>query len=285
MLFSKTTPAVLASIFIGFTLSAGAFACSTDGWDFASPTIEVGSPYGTTLPDVSGVSRFEELCALKADEAELVRTNSPSHGRVRGRLYAYPDLSVARTVGGAAVVVAYSGNDGGGSELFHIAYDGGNWTVDAVANGGTSNSVAATGGWDSIEFDWDPGTNNIDVWINADATSVGPTFSINSGTTATTMESLEVGLPVGLGGHTGTLYVDSVELRNETAIGLVPNCDAMPDGSIDFNDLLAQYNEIFNNMLATGTPDCDFSGQAASGGVVDFNDILAAYNIIFPPPP
>lgn len=270
MMFSTKTQVISIAFFFGLTFSAGVFACSTDGWDSTSGSVDVGQPFGASAPDINGVSRFEELCALQASGTGHVQTNAPSHSRVRARMYVFPDVTGANE---STVLVAYSAENGTG-ELFNVAWDNGNWTVDASGNGGGSNSTAASGGWDLLEFDWNPGSSTLDVYVNADATSDAPTFSVASGGAAT-MESIRIGLPDGLSGNTGEMFVDSVEMRNETAIGPLLNCDADSNTVVEVDDAVAAIDEVFQVSLASGTPDCD------SNGAIEVDDAVAIVDVIF----
>lgn len=275
MMFSTKSKVVLATLFSAMTLTTGAFACSLDGWSSSSGAVDVGQPFGAVNPDINGVSRFEELCALQVSGTGHVQTNAPSHTRVRGRAYFNPDFT---GTGDSNVLVAYGAEDGSG-ELFSIAWNNGMWEVDADGNGGGSDSVASTGGYDLIEFDWNPGSSRLDVWVNADATGEGPTMSVASGG-STTLESIRIGLPDGHGGgNSGNLYVDSVEMHNETAIGPLLNCDADNNTLLNFADLQAMYDEQFGGppVLSEGTPDCD------ANGLINFADLNELYNILFPP--
>jgi hypothetical protein len=274
MMFSTKTKVILATLFFALTLSASALACSTDGWDAESGAVAVGQPFGATPPDINGVSRFEELCALMATDTGHVQTNAPSHSRVRGRFYVFPDLTVSRGTSPSDVLIAFSAENGTG-ELMSIAWDDGNWVADATANGGTSGMSGGTGGWDLIEFDWNPGASTVDVWVNADATTDPATFSIASGGAAT-MEAVQMGLPTGHGpGNSGSVFLDSVEMHNETPIGPTFHCDADPNGVVEVEDAIAVIDEVFQVALSAGTPDCD------STGVVEVEDAIAIINVIF----
>ncbi len=272
MMFSTKTLVISATFISSLVLSATAFACSTDGWDAESGMVAVGQPSGATPPDINGVPRFEEFCALAASDTGHVQTNAPSHSRVRSRMYVYPDLT--GTTNPSNALVAYSSENGSGV-LFTLAWDNSNWVVDASANGGTSGSAGATGNWDLIEFDWNPGSSTIDVYVNADATTDSPTFSVASGGAAT-MESIRIGLPDGHGsGNSGNFYFDSVEMRNETAIGPLLNCDADTNALIELEDAVEVIDEFFSVGLAPGTPDCD------TNGVVELEDAVAIIDIFF----
>ncbi len=268
MMFSNKSTAVLATLFLGISLTGTALACSTDGWDSATGSIAVGQNFGAVGPDINGVARFEELCAMVVDGTGHVQSNAPSHSRVRGRFYVFADLSELRGASPAEVLVAYS-DEGGASELFSIGYSGANWEVDAGGNGGGSSSSAGTSGWNLIEFDWNPAGSGLDVWINADATTDAPTFNVASGGAAT-LESVRLGAPNGLGGYGGSVYFDSFEMHNETAIGPLFNCDAAPSGSIDISDVVASVDEFTQTTPSTGTPNCD-----ALGGFIDISDVVA----------
>ncbi len=205
-----------------------------------------------------------------------LQSNVVSHDRVRGRLYIYPALSPPRTPSGAspAVLRAYDNETGTGS-LFEVRFSSGNWQFDATGNGGTSNFSAASGGWDLIEFDWNPGSSTVDIWVNADATQDAPTLTIASGGAAT-MESIRVGLPDGLQGTTGAAYFDSVELHNETAIGPLLIGDANADGVVNIFDYAAIQAEILLT-LQSGQPDCNLDA------VVNIFDYSCVQNVILNP--
>ncbi|HKJ15977.1 MAG TPA: hypothetical protein VJ984_01335 [Xanthomonadales bacterium] len=273
MMFSTKTHVISTALFFSLAFSAATFACSTDGWDAETGMVAVGQPSGAVAPDINGVPRFEELCALAASGAGHVQTNAPSHSRVRARMYAYPDITGSDD---SNILVAYSSENGTGG-LFTLAWDNGDWVVDASGNGGTSGSAPATGNWDLIEFDWNPGSGTLDVYVNADATTDSPTFMVNSGGAAT-MESIRIGLPDGHGGgNSGNFYVDSVEMRNETAIGPLLNCDADSNLVIELEDAVEVIDEFFSAGLAPGTPDCDLNG------VIELEDAVEIIDIFFGP--
>lgn len=265
MMFSTKTKVIFTTLLSSLLLSSGAYACSLDGWSSSSGAVDVGQPFGASLPDVDGVARFEEFCALQVSDTGHVQTDAPSHSRVRGRAYIFPDTFSGSN--DSNVLVAYSAEDGTG-ELFSVAWNNGNWVVSAT--GGGSDSTAATGGYDLIEFDYDPGSGNLHVWVNADATTDAPTFTVASGPSAT-VESIRVGLPDGFNGNTGNfLFVDSVEMHNETAIGPLFNCDAAPNGDIDISDIVAAIDEFTEAGLSAGTPNCD-----PTNGYINISDIVA----------
>lgn len=276
MIFSRTTPAVLATLVIGFTLGGTALACSTDGWDAESGMVAVGQPFGAVGPDINGVARFEEFCGLVATDTGHVQTNSPEHQRVRARLYVWPNLALdVRGASVAADVIVLFSDEGGASPLAAISWNDGFWELDATANGGGFASTPATPGWTPLEMDWDPATSMVHLWVGTDATTELATISVASGPAATA-QSARVGLPNGLGSHTGEVYVDSVEMHNETGVGLLNHCDANGDADVNVNDAVAVIDEVFQVALAPGMPDCDLSG-----GTINVNDAVAVIDVIF----
>jgi len=272
MIFSKTTPAVLATLFIGFTLTGTALACSTDGWDATSGAVVVGQPFGATPPDSNGISRFEEFCAMRATNTGHVQTNSPTHSEVANRFYVWPNLTGA---GNTPLLIGFSAENGSG-ELFRIGFNGTQYTF--ATTGGGSTTFAAPAGWSLIEYYWDSNADMFSFWVNADATTDPPSGMIDGGAGAATLESVRLGLPNGLGGFGGGVNFDSFEMHNTTAIGPLLHCDADANGVLSVSDILAQIDEIFTNppALAPGVPDCNFSG-----GPLTVSDILAAIDVIF----
>ncbi len=248
-MFSKNTPAVLATLILGITLSGSALACSTDGWDGGTVgMVDVGQPFGGT--DLTGVARVEEFCAMVASGSGHVQTNSPAHTEVWNRFYVLPDFTGG---GSTEILVGYS-DQVGTTELFNIGFDGANFTFDVA--GGGSGSFAAPAGWSLIEYHWDGTT--FEFWVNADAT-VDP-FSGSVAAAGGTLESVRLGLPNGLGGFGGMVNFDSFEMHNTTAVGPLLIGDADGDASVNVFDYFAIQSEIGGIDLAPGQPDCNLDG-------------------------
>lgn len=275
---SKNARAVLASVLTGFTLSGGALACTTDGWDV---TFDAGTNLAVGSPTPEGIWRFEELCGLRMTGEGYVADNSPSHTRVRARFeFNRAELTGA---GDANIYEAYNADTGVARgapvELFHIGFDGANISFDTTgAGGGAMTSTAAAAGWNTVEFDWNSEADTFTFWVNADATTDPATGMIDAGTGVQTLESARLGLPNGLGGLGGAAYFDSYEAHNTTPVGLLLNCDADYDGAVNVNDIVEIVDEIFAVGLAPGTPDCD-----RSGGAINVNDVVATVDKIFMP--
>jgi hypothetical protein len=270
MMFSKTTPAVLTTFLVGISLGGSALACSMDGWDSNSGAVGVGSPFGATPPDLNGIARVEEFCALQATGQGHVQTNSPSHSEVTNRVYLFPNLSGS---GEADVLVGYS-DDAATAELFSIAFDGTNWVISTT--GGDSTSIAVSVGWNLFEYHVNFGTNTMDIWVNADATMEAPTATLANVGGAATLESVRLGLPNGLGGFSGgEVLADSFQMNNTTAIGPVLVGDADGDGDVDIFDYFPVRDELLMT-LAPGYPDCDLDGDVDIFEYFCIRDIILA---------
>lgn len=265
MMFSKKTPAVLATFLLGIALSGSALACATDGWNTESGMVGVGQPFDATPPDLNGVARVEELCAMVATGTGYVQTNSPAHSEVTNRVYIKADITGG--AGTAKVLVLYSAEDGTG-EVASIAHDGTNWVF---TTGGGSESVAATSGWDWIEYHWNGTT--FEYWVNADATMDPPTGSFDGGGAAT-IESVRLGLPEGLGGLSGMFNFDSFQMNNMTAIGPLLIGDANGDMDVGPLDYFTVRDEILATAVAPGTPDCNLDGEVGPLDYFCIRDII-----------
>lgn len=246
-MFSKNTPAVLATLFLGITLSGTALACSTDGWDQTVGMVDVGQPFGGT--DLTGVARVEEFCAMVASETGHVQTNSPTHTEVWNRFYVLPLFT---GVGSTEILVGYS-DEAGATELFNIGFDGANFTFNVT--GGGSDSFAAPEGWSLIEYNWDGAT--FEFWVNEDSVDP-PSGSIDAA--GGTLESVRLGLPNGLGGFSGMVNFDSFEMHNTTAVGPLLVGDANADDDVNILDYPAVQSEILGT-LQIGQPDCNLDGD------------------------
>mgnify|MGYP001824090587 CR=1 FL=1 len=265
MMFSTKTKVIFISLISALTLTSGAYACSLDGWSSSTGAVAVGQPFNASGGDINGVARFEELCALQVNGTGHVETDAPSHTRVRARAYLFPD-SFSGT-NDSKVLVAL---DGSGTELFWIAWNDGQWAVSSATEGAAT--TPASGGYDLVEFDWDPaGSGDLLVWVNSDAANGDPADMTVSAGPAATLETIRIGLPNGLNGNSGSaLYVDSVEMHNETAIGPLFNCDSAPSGVIDISDIVAIIDEFTGTIVSSGTPNCD-----PTGGFINISDVVA----------
>jgi hypothetical protein len=200
--------------------------CSTDSW--------LGGASGAliAIAPPNGVPRLEGECVLKVDGVGNVKDGTPFHSRIRIRFYFLPMLSGS---GSAKSLVAYA-DSGATSPLFNISHDGGSIVFDTSAAGGSSSPLIEISGewWHLIEVDWDAVTGFSSIWVDKDATSAAPDSIIPSGSGF--VESVQLGLPDGLGGLAGQIFFDAYESRNTTAIGPVPGCAGTPGGVCIFRN-------------------------------------------------
>jgi hypothetical protein len=251
---------LLTSIFVG--APAGALACSTDGW--------LGGVSGGTADSPPAVARYSEFCAYALTDEGYVQSNLANDAKYRARFYVLDGLT-----GGDAIDIfeAYA-SDAATGPLFKVAFDGSQFTFDATAAGGGAASVAASSGWNVVEFDWDSGTNTFSYWVNTDA-SVDPTSgSVAAGTG--TVQAVRLGAPNGFLPQTGKLTFDAFESHRANPVGTLLAGDSNGNGSINVFDMISIQNEILDplNKLALGQPDCNGNGS------VNVFDMICVQNII-----
>ena len=252
-------------LIIGLSLGSNVLACTPNGWS-AKLNIPGNGETGSPLP----ISRYSRLCAYAVTDTSWVQSNAASDTRYIGRFYVFPDVSGSGTVD---IVVAYS-DEGGASEdtLFKISYDGTDFIFDADGAGGQSESTPADSGWNLVEFEYDSDSNTFNYWVNEtwDFNSLSyaaPTGSFESG--SGTVEAVQLGVPNGLDGDTGTITFDEFESHHTTNVGALRRGDA--DGSDAVNVL--DYGAIQTEILGTlqiGQPDCNEDGSI---NVLDYSCI------------
>ena len=252
-------------LIIGLSLGFNAMACTPDGW---SVTLNIPSngETGSPLP----ISRYSRFCAYAVTDTSWVQSNAASDTRYFGRFYVFPDVSGSGTVD---LLVAYSDEGAtGGDTLFKISYDGTDFIFDASGASGGSDSTPAVSGWNLVEFEYDSDSSTFNYWVNEtwDFNSLSytaPTGSFTSG--SGTVEAVQLGVPNGLDGDTGTITFDEFESHRTTNVGALRRGDA--DGSDAVNVL--DYGAIQIEILGTlqiGQPDCNEDGSI---NVLDYSCI------------
>ena len=242
---------LLAIIIVGPPTSA--VACSTDGW--------LGGAVGGTAASPPAVARYSEFCAYSLTDEGFVQSNFASDARYRGRFYVLDDLTGA---GAIDIFEAYAADEATGP-LFKVAFDGSQFTFDATDAGGGSASVAASTGWNVVEFDWDSGTNTFSYWVNADATVAPPDGSVDAG--SGTVEAVRLGAPNGFLPQTGELTFDAFESHRGDPVGVLVAGDANNDGNVNTGDIGTVITEFFNAGLSSGQPDCNGDGRVNTGDI------------------
>jgi len=250
-------------VLLGLGLGFDAEACSTDGWAGGTANI----PANGQAASPPAVRRYSELCALTVTGQAHVQSNFASDTRYRARFYVMDGLTGA---GSVDVFEAYS-DEAATTALFKVSFDGSQFTFDATDAGGTSDSAPSKNGWNLVEFDWNSDSGTFDYWVNADASAVAATGSLNSG--AGTVEAVRVGAPNGFAPQTGNINVDAFESHRTTPVGPLLACDANGSGAVSIADVVAILNELAGT-LQIGQPDCnEVGGVTIADAVTAINSL------------
>lgn len=237
--------------------AAGALACSTEAWLGGASGIPANAMAGSP----PSVSRYSELCGFAVTATSHVQDNNPSDARYRARFYVLDGLTGSDPVD---IFEAYS-DEAATAALFRVRFDGAQFTFDATSAGGGSASIGSANGWNSVEFDWDTGSNTFSFWVNTDATTDEPDGSVNAG--AGTVESVRLGAPNGFAPQTGKLTYDAFESRRTTPVGRLLVGDSNGNGSITIADVVSVLNELAGT-LQIGQPDCNENGTVTIADAV-----------------
>ncbi|MDZ4730820.1 MAG: hypothetical protein SH820_12860 [Xanthomonadales bacterium] len=182
-----------------------------------------------------------------------MQDNSPTaHTTFITRFYVRPQLT-----GGAQadLFIAYSAETPSG-QLLKVSYDGANLDFHAAGAGVLGTAPAEAGKWYLVEVKY-VSAGNTTFWVNTDANTVAATGTYTSATGG--VEAVRLGLPNGLGGHTGYVNFDAYESHSTTAVGPLLIGDSNGNGSITIADATNAIGEL-NGTLAVGQPDCNSSG-------------------------
>ncbi len=249
----KYTERLLLGALVLLMIPASGFACSMAQWNGGSSGAVVAESPPTSAAANEAKSRITELCGLRATGTGHVQDNSPSaHTTFIARFYVRPALT-----GGAAadLFVAYS-NEAPSGQLVKVSYDGANLDFHSTSGTVLGTAPAAAGAWHLVEIEYVSGANTR-FWVNADATVAANTGTYASATGA--VEAVRLGLPAGLGGHSGHANFDAYESHSTTPVGPLLIGDANGVGGISIADATNIIGEI-NGTLAVGQPDCNNSG-------------------------
>ena len=282
MMLSKSTPAVLATLFFGLSLGGSALACSMDGWDSNSGAVAVGQPFylGPVPPgEVNPTDRFEQYCAMQATGTGNVRVSTAlSHSAFWNRLYVLLNAADFSGAGDAKILVALDDVDG---ELFSISY---NKTHLNFNTPGGSASIAVGPGWHVIEYNVDYGADadgNMDIWVDSDATTDLADASITdivggARGPAAVVEAIEIGLPDGLDTFgAAQVNFDSFALTSTMASGPLDPCQPDPSNpAFNISDVVAIIGDYGLTALSDGTPNCH-----PESGDITISDVVAAITI------
>ncbi len=256
---------LLTSLLFSGALFAANAGCNTNAWlGGAFGAVNANSPIGS-------VSRASGRCGLELNGSGYVQDDSPgAETSFIGNFYFFPQLTGS---GSIDLFVAYS-DTGASTELFAIAYDGANITIDATANGGGSATVAANPNmWNVVEFSWLDSANG-SIWVNSDATTEAADATYASGAGGGVVEAVRLGAPNGLGGFAGEVTVDQYTSNRTQPVGMLLMGDANGADGINVVDVIGVRSEILGNGLQSGQPDCNLDGA------INIVDVICVRSII-----
>lgn len=237
-------------------------ACTTASWSGASGLVVADDPNNS-------VSRINGFCGLEVTGTGYVQDNSPAaETSFISRFYFFPEFTSS---GSTDIFVAYS-NEAATTAAITIRYDGTNIILDATAIGGTTASVAASSGWNVIEFAWGSGTTG-NLWVNANATTDPASATFTSGTGS--IEAVRLGSPNGFGGFAGKATFDDYVSQRTEPVGSLLIGDANGSGGLSIADVITLFNELSSNapVLASGQADCNLSGS------ITIADVICYFNL------
>lgn len=259
---------LLASALVGAGLlfSGSASACSIALWEGATtaPANAAAEPVNNS----NASPRYSGRCGLQINAAgDVVGDNSPNgttdgtSNPYRARFYVWTGW----TGGTATVMRATSADDGAGTQAFAVKY---NATAGAFefeyggpANIGTIGGIAANR-WYGIEVNYQGG-QPLEAFVKGNNNDTELTFgAAPAAAPATAVGSASVGVQAGASG-TGRFAFDDFESTRSAGsrIGFLCRGDANNSGgAINVFDTVAIVNERVNNVLASGTPDCNEDG-------------------------
>ncbi len=230
------------------------FACSMAQWSSTSGAVVAESPLAPA-PANSNPSRLSQACGLRATNTGHVQDNSPSaHTTFIARFYVRPQLTGGSE---ADLFVAYSAEGSPPTgQLLKVTYSGTQLKFYAAGAGVLGSAAADAGKWHLVEIKY-VSAGNTTFWVDTDAKTVAATGTFASATGG--VEAVRLGLPNGLGGHTGYANFDSYESHSTTPVGPLLIGDSNGSGAISIADATNAIGEL-NGTLAAGQPDCNSSG-------------------------
>lgn len=252
---SRLARRAAATIALGLLLGAQtAMACTVANWNGGnSGNVTAGGP------NSGGIARYSGICAMQTPDAATawVEDNSPGGiDRIRARFYVLANNTSSADV--------YHGFAGDGTQLFRVLMRA-NGNVTFVSGGEILTVAGVSGAWNSIEIDWDAGSDQMTLIVNGGTPSTSP-FTSPGGT----LSRVQLG---NLNAATGMLNFDAYESRRTTEIGRLCRGNPDADGTRDINDLQVLFTELqsLGGTPAPGTPDANEDGSV---GLPDLNVIF-----------
>jgi len=245
--------------------SQAALGCTLANWNPGAG--------GSTMPTAGSpapenIARYSGACGMQAADGTVSYVQDDSPGgidRIVARFYVLNNLDPAQD---AVVYRGFSTQTGTGN-LFTVRFttDGNVRLIDNAT--GTSVSQAASNPWASVEIDWTQGSPG-SISLSVDGQTAVTQSVSNAGAA---LQSVRLG---NLTSANGSLTFDAYESRRSTPIGRLCVGDADSNGSIQFFDVTAIFDEVSSAglNLATGQPDVDENGQ------VQFFDVSDAFELV-----
>jgi hypothetical protein len=263
----------LAGALIALLPLGSALACTTSAWlgtPGANPTLAEDPDTNSATnnsPDNGAVRRYSGQCGLQAAAAgqSWVGDNSPGgagggESIYRARFYVYTGQT------GAQVFSATTADNGGGTEVIGITFNGSAFVFNV--NGATVPSVTGVlpNAWYAVEFLYQAnGAFSATVRGGGASAQTVVNSSVNAG--ALTVGSARLG-QINAGSGTGNVLVDEFDSSRSagTPIGRLCPADATGNRVLTVGDIAAITAER-NGTLAAGQPDCTENGTLTVGDI------------------
>jgi len=178
-----------------------------------------------------------------------------------------------------ADVTLFEALDASDSSVMTATYDQSENAVNVVfAHAGGTETVTIgplTTGWNSLEIQWEAQaveTAVVSLGNSATASNSAGTGEID--TSGLTINSASLGaIPApATVPSSGVVFFDDYDSRRDTFPGRLLAGDANGDGEVDIFDVIATRNEILENSVTDGLPDCNEDGD------IDIFDLICMRN-------
>lgn len=263
-IFSPRT--LLAAALLTALPMGSALACTVSAWTGAGTATTADNTGG---PE-DGIARYSGVCGLVVDSGDYVIDNTPGSEAVyRARFYV-----LTRATSGATIFRATDADDGGGTEVIKVDFDGSafNFTQNGTSAGSVSGIVADR--WYSIELFY-KANETFSAEVAGAAGFTGSLAPVTTGIGNGTIGSAVLGVVAGTGSNFGFDAFEST--RSETTpIGRLCRGDANGNGQINNGDRVVLTNELIEAGLATGQPDCNENGEVNNGDRVCITNLILA---------
>lgn len=248
--------------------------CTVGNWDEAVNLADGDTNQDGNVGTPPNFQRYSGKCSLDVvfggADGSWVANSTDMNGaplneqRYIARFYVFVDA-----LEGSNVPI-FEANDGVPETLFSISYSAGSpatFGIDLSGNGSPDQTISATAGWNSVEFDYDGAAGTLAVSINGAA-------DVNLATTSGGSNVVRVRLGDLDGAGSGFAYFDAFDSRRNNRPGRL--CRGLttalgdPRDSLLPADAIAIFTEFSTggNVLAEGQPDFNGDGQILPGDAI-----------------